>query len=318
MGALSFLTPGAALVALAALLPVAVFARRERRARRVRTALGLAEPPAGPRRRLLAALVAVPVLIGVAAAQPVLDRSTAQQARTDAEIFFVLDTSRSMLASAAPEGRTRLDRARLAARAIRGRFAQVPAGIASLTDRTLPHLFPTLDVVTFRSTLNRSVGIERPPAAGFGTVATDLGSLGAVGRQGYFSATARRRLLVVLTDGETQRVQSGLAAALRTARVSTVFVHVWQARESVYVTSAPERQYRSDPASRQKLSQLAGAVDGRAFSESDVRGAVTYARAKLGEGPTLPRPQRDLFALMPYVTLAAAVPLGFLLRRRNL
>jgi hypothetical protein len=317
VGTLLLLTPGAALVALAGILPLAAFLRREGRAKRIRTSLGLAEPPSGPRRGLLAALVAVPALIGVAAAQPVLDRSTARPERIDAEIFFVLDTSRSMLAAAGPEGRTRLDRARLAAGEIRSRFPQVRAGIASLTDRTLPHLFPTLSVVSFRSTLSRSTGIERPPPASYGTVATDLGSLAAVGRQSYFSPAVRKRLLVVLTDGETQRVEPGLVAALRKARVRTVFVHVWQARESVYVSSAQEHQYRSDPSSRQQLVRLAEAVDGKAFAESDVGAVVSHVRAQLGAGPTRPRRQRDLFALMPYVTLAAVLPLGFVLLRRN-
>lgn len=318
MGALSFLTPAAALVAVAGLVPLAVFLLRERRARSVRATLALREPPTAPSRRLLAALVAVPALLGVAAAQPVLDRSDSRDERTDAEIVFVLDTSRSMLAAARPGSPTRFDRARSAALEIRARFPRVRAGVASVTDRTLPHLFPTIDGLPFRSTLARSVGIERPPPAGYGTMATDLGALAAVGRQGFFDPSARKRLLVVLTDGETQAVGPVLGTVLRKHRIDTVFVHVWGSGESIFVTSAPEPQYRPDPASRRKLAQLAETVGGAVFSEDDVRGAVAFARAELGEGPTRPRRQRDLLALMPWATLAAAFPLALVLRRRNL
>ena len=318
MGTLSFLTPFAALVALAGLLPLLAFHRREQRARRVRATLGLAQPTASGGRALLVALLAVPALTGLAAAQPVLDRSHPRPERTDAELLFVVDTTRSMLAAAGPEGRTRIDRARSAAWAIRSRFPQVRAGVASLTDRTLPHLFPTIDGVAFRSTLSRSVGIERPPPSGFATVATDLGGLAAVGRQSYFSPTARKRLLVVLTDGETQRVAPTLDVALRRARIETVFVHVWQPRESIYLTSAAEHDYQADPSSRRTLARLAVVVGGTVFPETDVGGIVAYARDQLGAGPTRARSQRDLQALMPYVTFAAAFPLAFVLLRRNL
>ena len=54
------------------------------------------------------------------------------------------------------------------------------------------------------------------------------------------------------------------------------------------------------------------------FAEGDVGEAAQHVRAQLGEGPTRPREQRDLLALMPYVTLAAFLPLALLLRRRNL
>lgn len=318
MGELSFLTPLAAFVAVAAAIPLVAFLRRERRARRVRETLGLAEPPSGPRRRLAAALVAVPLLAAVAAAQPVLDRSKARQERADAEVLFVIDTSKSMLASAGPQAPTRIDRARATALAVRQRLPEVPAGLASMTDRTLPHLFPTIDGRSFAATLNRSIGIERPGPTAYGTVATDLGALGAVGRQGFFTPETRRRLLVVLTDGETQPVKPALAAALGDARIDTVFVHVWGGDEAIFITSEPEPQYRPDPSSRRTLGLTAELVDGAVFAEDDVDGIVARARAELGEGPTRPRTQRDLQALMPYATLAALVPLAFVVRRRNL
>ena len=318
MGSLSFLTPAAALVALVGLLPVAVHLHRERRARAVRRTLGLGEPSQGPPRTLLAALVAVPLLGGVAAAQPVLDRAQPRQQRVDAELIVVLDTTRSMLAASGPDRPTRLERARAAALALRGRVPQVRAGLASLTDRTLPHLFPTIDPRTFALTLERSIGVERPPPAVPSTLATDLGSLAAVANQRFFSPQARRRVLVVLTDGETEEPGPELAAALRRGRIETVFLHLHKPGERIHLAGVADRAYRSDPASPRRLARLATAVGGASFAEDELGTAAAHVAERLGDGPTSPRPQRDLLALMPYVTLAAAFPLALVLRRRNL
>ena len=47
-------------------------------------------------------------LLGVAASQPVLRTTHSIPVRSDAEVLFVIDGSRSMLASSAPGARTRL------------------------------------------------------------------------------------------------------------------------------------------------------------------------------------------------------------------
>lgn len=315
--ALSFLTPVAALVALTGLVPLTVHLLRERRGRRVRATLGLAEPAARSDRPLLAALAAVPLLAGIAAAQPVLDRAQPRQERVDAEVLFVFDTTRSMYASGGVRQPTRFDRARRIANEVRAALPDVRAGVVSLTDRTLPHLFPTIDGSSFRTTVARSIAIERPPPSGHAGLATDLNALAAVGRQAYFLPETSRRLLIVLTDGETVRVKPALPAALRKARIRTLFVHLWGSGESIYLTSRPEPEYRPDPASRETLAQFAAAVEGTALSEDAVDEIVGRARAELGAGSTRPHSQRDLLALMPYATLAAVVPLAFVLRRRN-
>jgi hypothetical protein len=259
----------------------------------------------------------VPVLTGVAAAQPVLDRAKPRPERTDAEVLFVLDTTRSMYASAGAERQTRFDRARRIANQIRAAVPEVRSGVASLTDRTLPHLFPTIDGSTFRSTLARAVVIGRPPASRYGTLATDLNGLAAVGQHGYFSAETKRRLLIVLTDGETERVTARLPTALDNARIRTILIHIWRPEEAIFVTSRPEPGYRPNPSSRAMLEQFAAALDGSVFAEDEIKAVIERSQSELGEGPTRPRPQRDLLALMPYATLAAAVPLALILRRRN-
>ena len=90
------LTPLAALIVLAGVLPLLATRRSARRAAAVRRELGLE-----PRRRSrfpAAATVGAAALVGLAAAQPIVEYTTRHDVRTDAEAYVVLDVSRSMLA----------------------------------------------------------------------------------------------------------------------------------------------------------------------------------------------------------------------------
>src|SRR4051812_14184531 len=109
---LDFATPRGGLVALAALLPLAAIAVTSRRHARGRAQLGL-QPPR-PDHTVLG-LVLVSVLLGLAAAQPVLRRNVADHVRTDAEALFVFDVSASMAAARSPHAPLRLDQAQQAA-----------------------------------------------------------------------------------------------------------------------------------------------------------------------------------------------------------
>jgi len=183
-------TPLGLLFVLTALVPLAVFALRLRRVGETRRALGLEQPRLRSHLPLVGALVAVPALLGLASAQPVLETTKTVRQRTDVQAFVVVDVSRSMLASRAPGAPTRLDRAKDLAATLRQELPEVPFGIASLTDRVLPQLFPTSDARVFDATLERAVRAENPPPAVYATVATKLGSLRAVPEQSYFSPSA--------------------------------------------------------------------------------------------------------------------------------
>src|SRR4029077_1192606 len=98
---------------------------------------------------LLGALVLAITLLGLAAAQPVVASPHRSTVRRDADVFVVLDTSRSMLASRAPATPTRFDRARAIARGLDKALPAAAVGIASMTDRVLPHLFPTVNRADF-------------------------------------------------------------------------------------------------------------------------------------------------------------------------
>src|SRR2546423_621322 len=142
---ISFLTPRAALVGLAVVLPLAAFVIVELRSGRLRGELRLQAKRRVSHLPIVLSIVVFAALIAAASAQPVVERTATRYARTDAEAFILVDTSRSMLATEGPGKRTRFERAREAARELRAAIPEVPVGLASMTDRVLPHVFPTTD-----------------------------------------------------------------------------------------------------------------------------------------------------------------------------
>lgn len=314
-----FLTPWAALLALSALVPLAVYALRRRRLRKLERTLGLSRAGLRAQLPLVIGLAAVPALLGVAAAQPVVETTRTAPARTDAEAFVVLDVSRSMLAGAGPGEPTRFERAREIARQLRAAFPEVPFGVATVSDRVLPHLFPTTDARVFAATLDRALGVEKPPPGAFYlTFATNLSSLRDLPGKGYFRPSARQRVVVALTDGETQAIGGEVGTAYgREPRTDLLLVHGWDADEDIYETGAAEG-YEPNPQSEAALTRLAALAEGRVLAEDDVAGLLEAFETAIGTGRTLARAERSgSIALMPWVTLAALLPLVGVLLRRN-
>ena len=318
-GAVTFLSPSAGLVALGVVLPIAAFVLAERRIDRARTLLRLAAPGHAGWRTIVVALAAVPLLLGVAASQPAVRTQHGTRLRTDAQALFVLDVSRSMLASTEPGGRTRLGRARQAALRLHSGLTEVPSGVATLTDRVLPDLFPTGDRAAFDSTVHH-VAIEQPPPQSIELNASTFAPLADVASQGYYTPAARRRLLVVLTDGESRAFSaSAVARALRSGPgVSLILVRVWADDERVFGPSGQAESYRPDTQSALALAGLAAATGGRVFAARDMGAAAAFARSALGRGPTTARGRETRTTpLAPYLAAATLVPLLFVLRRRN-
>lgn len=318
---LTFLTPLGALLSLGVLVPLAALLVVRRRARDVRVALGLPEPVKRGILVAFASLLAASVFLGLAATQPIVEQTRTSHVRTDAEAFVVIDTSRSMLAQRSVGSPMRITRAKVAASELRASLPGVPVGIASLTDRVLPHLFPSADEHVFEATLERAIGIERPPPGGsFRTTATKLDALAGVRSLRFFSPTAKHRLLVVLTDGETLPVNRARLGALllRPPAIDTVFVQFWREDERVFTRRVAEPQYVPDPAARALLDGLAEGTNASVFSERGVDSATRKARALLGEGPTVVEGERHSpIALAPYLSMAAFLPLALLLWRRD-
>jgi hypothetical protein len=316
-----FLSPLGALIALGVLLPLAAMALVAMRADRLRTTLQVIRLP---RRRLAvpaAAAALIATLVGVAAAQPVAQRETTLRVRTDAEVFVVVDISRSMLARSQAGSASRLQRAKAAAIRLRTALPGVPVGLASLTDRVLPHLFASADEDVFRATVRLAIDIERPPPrSSLLTTATNLTSLTALASQRFFSPNASKRVVVVMTDGESQSIDGTRLARFfhHPPGVSAVFVQFWRRDERVFTRGVPETAYRPDPGAHAALEGVAKATDGGLYSEDDVDAATAKVRSLLGSGPTVKQGEhRQRHALAPFLLAAAILPLATLLWRRD-
>ena len=318
---LAILTPLGALLALGVLVPLAALRRIRRRAGNMRTTLGVRQPR---RRGLLLPVAGFALggaLLALAATQPVLEWTHDRTVRTDAEAFVVVDVSRSMLAQDTLDSPMRIERAKVAAEEIRRALPDVKVGIASLTDRVLPHLFPSADEKVFSATIERSLAIERPPPrSSFLTGATSLNALANIRGRRYFTPNSTARVVIVLTDGESEPVANARLAGLfgRDPAIGLVFVQFWGENEKVFSRGAPEPQYVADPAARAALDRIAASTHGAVYSEGQIGAAGRKAREFLGGGPTVVQGEREgQLVLAPYLALAALFPFGLALWRRD-
>jgi hypothetical protein len=320
MAGVTFLTPLASLFVLAAAVPLAALALAERRAERIRRLLRAR----GPGRRALVpvglALVLLPCLVAVAAAQPVVVRQRQVSERADAQAFVVLDTSLSMRASARAGAPTRIERAKQLALRLERALPDVPFGIASMTDRTLPNLMPTVDETLFARTIEQAVGIDRPPPSQpHKGRATTFDAIAPLLQSQFYAPGVEHKLLIVLTDGEAEPLSPVLRLTLQ-RQVRPFLVHVWAAGERIHRRGGKiVPGYAADPSSGAALRSLAAIADGRTFSEHDFAGLERASRDAAGEART--QTQVTSYArvpLAPWFVLAGAVPLAFLLWRRNL
>ena len=143
---------------------------------------------------------------------------------------------------------------------------------------------------------------------------TDLQSLGAL-QTGYF-APVRRRLAIVLTDGESDPFEPhSLSLLLRSAHIELMLVRIWGPHESI----PGDNGYRPDLSSSARLTTLRPFLaGGRVFDEKSTKSAEVTAKRYLGKGPEARqgRTERTL-KLGQFLALASALPLGFLLWRNR-
>ena len=311
---MTLLTPLCALAALLALLPFVAALFAHTRTESVRRVLRL--PPGKRRVELLPATLAAAgiILLGLAAAQPALTRSSNPRVRRDVQALFVLDTSRSMAAAASPRAPTRLDRATAAAVRLRAAIPQVESGVLTLTDRLLPNLLPVADVLGFDGVVERGVRIESPPPRDSSVRATNYDALGDIPNGNNFAPSASRRIVVLLTDGESNPVRSGALAGRLAANRGYRFVAIqfWRSDESVFgADGKPEPGYRPDPSSQATLHDLAAALSGRSFDESRIGQAAAYLRTLAGTGPTVRvvGTSATRIPLAPYIALLGLLAL---------
>lgn len=319
--AVSFLTPFAAAAGLVAAL--AIWARVAARRRAARAGAGLGLPPAGRGRFVVdvVLLLLVGLLVGLAAAQPVVSRSETTSGRDGAEVLVVFDVTRSMLARRAPSEPTRLDRARAVAKRLRASLPDTRVGVASLTDRVLPHLFPTLGSNSFVAVVDRAIDVERPPPDRRANKATAFSALGDIGRTAFFQRATAQRVVVVVSDGETLPVDlEVLRDRLTEGRISAVFVQVWRGDEAVFDENGErDPAYRPDRTGGRALRRVAGALEAPVLNEGDAGGLAAAVRERVGTGALVPQGRQVVSRqLAPHALVAAFVPLALLLYRRNI
>ena len=317
---ITFLSPEAALVGVAVAVPVVALLFAESRARIARAVLRL-PAPLGRGWAYVVAIAVFAVFVSIGAAQPVLERERTRPVRSDAEVFFVFDTSRSMAAASSARGETRFARARRAAHDMRDSLRELRVGVASVTDRVLPHLFPSASVQSFQLTLDKTLGIERPASVQRGnSVGTSLGAFIGLPVQQYFDRRARYHVLVVFTDAESRPYNPTLLrTSFRRSRIKTVLVRVGSEDERVYENGRQDVRYRPPPNAARHADTFAQATRGQAFDEDEVSAAVRAVRRAAGEGSS----RGEMRAVEPtplasYAFAAAFLPLAFLLWRRNL
>lgn len=316
---MSFLTPWAALVGVAVVLPLAAFFLGERRLERVRAALRLPPPPQVRRRLVPAALVLVAALVAAAAAQPTVDRGSVARARPAAEVFVALDTSRSMLGASEPQSATRLARAKRAAIALREELPGIAVGAASVTDRALPHLFATTDAQAFRATVERAIGINRPPPSARLGTATTLAALESFATLNFFTPEIRSRFVIVLSDFESVPFSAArVATALREGGVELTFVRFGSETERIFGDAA-DAGWTPEPRAAEYADLISEATGGPVFGEDEIADVADHVRTGVESSLRVrTEEEHDTLELAPWLALAAVVPVAYVVRRRNL
>jgi hypothetical protein len=321
-----FATPLAGLAALAGLLPVAVALVRSRQARRLRRELALPEPTVRSRLGRPLALGCAFGLLGLAAAQPSLASQHERLVRTDAQMLVVLDTSRSMLASLRPNTAARYQRAAAFASRLHAELPELPAGLASLNNRLLPYLFPTVDEQAFEVVLAHAYAIQRPaPAIDPNPRATSFDQLSQVASSTFFAPRAPKHVLLVLSDAETRPFNAAQTLRkLRRVRTTPIVVRVWHPGERIFRPGRSTEGYHSTQADELARLRAAG---WSAFSEDELGAVVHRIRVVIGPGPRAAVGyRRRETSIAPMIALAVLAPLLFVvlagrmpsLRRRDL
>ena len=287
LATLVFLTPSAALVALVFVAPLAAFAVRERAGYRLRSQLRLEHPRRGSSLLRLVGLLLVATLVATAAAQPLARTTASTRVRANAELYLTFDVSRSMLAASSPHGIVRFERARAIGQQIHSALRDVPTGVATLTNRMMPLLFPTGDERGVVATLSHSLKILQPqPAFLTAPRASQLGTLSLAADRSYFDPGSGKRMLVVLSDLDTDFFSlQGTLALLRRHHIEPFLIRVAEPGEQIFDSHGRPASYRSVSTVSVRGLRAAG---WHAYEENEVQRAIVDLRRYLGTGATVP------------------------------
>ena len=146
--------------------------------------------------------------------------------RTDAAALYVLDTSLSMRA-AAPRTRPTASRRRAASRSpCRPRCPTSPPASPRSPTASCPTCSRQPKTAAFASTVTDAVAINAPPPRDENTRATTFAALGEAAAPGFFPKAATRRVLIVVTDGESRPFDAAGLAQTLASRPATKLVAI--------------------------------------------------------------------------------------------
>ena len=295
-------------VALAAAAAVVVASRRRgARARALGFSVSRLPHASG------AVAVTALLLVALAALQPAVLRSAPQRSRDDVQVWFVIDTSNSMLASAGPGRRRRLAQAQHDALVLRRRLENLQVGLAVMTRAVLPLLPPTADADTFAAVdqaLVKPNTPESPYEAAPRGVSTGFDNLAAVPELNFYG-NAKRKLLVVFSDMETTAfLPVRLQRIYAQSHVALILVRVGSTQDRLWLNGREDLSYRPKHSAARDVARLAAeSAGGALFDDGDMSTVARRVHALAGSGPSSMRDAQPRYLLLAPYLLLATLPL---------
>ena len=190
-----------------------------------------------------------------------------------------------MQAAGTPGDTVRLERARVLGREVHEALSDVPTGVATLTNRMMPLLFPTGDERGVTAVIDHSLRLMQPQPA-----APHRGPRQFTGQRSPSQQTAvtttrvrKKRVLVVFSDLDSDFFSlEGTLRLLRAQRIEPFLVRVAAPGEQIFDAAGHPNAY---------VSVSTVSVDGlrrarwHAFEEYESARLVSEIRDYLGQGP---------------------------------
>jgi hypothetical protein len=172
-------------------------------------------------------------------------------------------------------------------RRIHGALRDVPTGVATLTNQMMPLLFPTGDERGVSAVIDHSLKLMQPPPAALTAArASQLGALTLAADRSYFNPGLRKRVLVVLSDLDTDFFSlDGTLKLLRRHRIEPFLIRVAAPGEQIFDNHGRPESYTSVSTVSVRSLRSAG---WHAYEEGQTRQVIADIRSYLGTGTTRP------------------------------
>lgn len=282
--------PIALLLLAAAGLMLAVEMYQGWRSRQAATVLGLPPHKALSRRLLLG--TGTVALLALAASQPVIGARQASYMRNDAEVWVILDTSGSMMASHTPTSPTRYSRALNAAdRVFDSLPSNLPVGAAGMQQDVLPLAAPTVDRTLDKTALAQLArpGLLPERTMLTGLTATWFASLADLGKAHFFRPSVKKRVAILLSDGEGPTfIPDSTLVPIFDRHIKLIVVRFGSPTDRLWLHSKgqimQDSGFHSNTSDIADLKHSAKKSGGAFYSEQQLGQAIAKAKSLVGDG----------------------------------